>query len=705
MNKADAVINPDINVQVPSSEEPGSRPSPLAFFNGSIEPTRVSAAYTIGLAVVALGMLLLTAAYIGLIGLAAYAGWYHLKHNAGLLTSSGGGWIKLLIYLGPVIAAATLIFFMIKPFFASRGKAASKYSLTPQSDPVLFAFIAKICELVKAPHPTRVDVDCQANASASFRRGLFSLAGNDLTLTIGLPLVQAMTMQEFGGVLAHEFGHFAQGAGMRLTFIIRSINNWFARVVYERDEWDVKLAQTASSIDLRIGILLHLTRFCIWLSRRILWVLMHLGHGLSCFMLRQMEYDADSYEAKVVGGAAFAQTSAKLHNLSAGSSWAFHQMRESWRNRRLPENLPLFINLSVNNLPFDLKQKIDEAHGKRKTRLFDTHPCDADRIRAAEALQQTGVFHCDAPASDLFNDFVGLSKTVTRFYYKDDLELDITEHNLVSQDASIQESQSQAEGQRALASFFFGLSLPYRPLVLETPDAPAAELIENVKTARAGMEASHKEVAHALKQYEEAEELYQRGLNALNQSNQQACGKALVAMEAVIPIISAFEQQAQIRLSSALALLNRPEIASRIADANALQSEAAQHGVIFAGLGRAFGPLQELRRNFEAFATTLQMRSDSSRSQKAEQRINQLSLELEGNIKAIRVQLEGLQYPFPHAREELSIVEFARSDIPATHKLEALFNNCRCHLSRLLPLYQRVLARLTFIATKVEEQI
>ncbi|EEF59175.1 M48 family metalloprotease [Pedosphaera parvula] len=705
MSNPETVLNPDTHVPVPSIGKP--EPFPLTEFAGGIEATGVSATYTIGLIVVAIGMLLLITAYIGLIGLAGYWGWYHIRHNTFLMSGSGGNLTKMLIYLTPAFAAGTLIFFMIKPFFAGRGKGPANYSLTPQSDPILFAFIAKICETVKAPLPSRVDVDCQVNASASFRRGLLSLAGNDLTLTIGLPLVQAMTMEELGGVLAHEFGHFAQGAGMRLTFIIRTINNWFGRVVYERDEWDLKLAQIASSIPIRIGIFLHLTRLCIWLSRRILWVLMHVGHGLSCFMLRQMEYDADSYEAKVVGSQVFAQTSAKLHNLSAGSSWAYHQMRESWRNRRLPENLPLFISLSVHNLPPDVKQKIDEAKGKRKTRIFDTHPCDADRIRAAQALQQAGVFHCDAPAADLFSDFAGLSKTVTRFYYQDDLELKITEHNLVAQDLSIKDGQSQAEGHRSLTAFFFNLHLAYRPIFLseEFSTVPVANLIENINKARAAMASSQKDVAAALKQYEEAEALYQRGLNAVNQSNQQAGEKALATMQNLLPAISAFEQHAQTRLSSALALLNHPDIASKITEADALKAEAAQLSPIFSSLGRAFEQLQELRRGFEALTAMLEMRRDSKRKERVEQRISHLSPQLESFIKAIRVQLEGLPYPFPHAREEITLAEFARSDIPATQKLEALFNNCNCHLNRLLPLYQRLLGRLTFIASKVEEQI
>jgi hypothetical protein len=53
------------------------------------------------------------------------------------------------------------------------------------------------------------------------RLGVFK---KDLVLTIGLPLVAGLSVREFGGVLAHEFGHFAQGGGMRLTALVRYVN-------------------------------------------------------------------------------------------------------------------------------------------------------------------------------------------------------------------------------------------------------------------------------------------------------------------------------------------------------------------------------------------------------------------------------------------------------------------------------------------------
>ena len=110
---------------------------------------------------------------------------------------------------------------MFKPLLAARPKRAQPLALNPSDNPLLYAFIAKICDAVGAPTPQRIDMDCQLNASASFRRGFRSMKGSDLVLTIGLPLVANFSAREFAGVVAHEFGHFTQGAGMRLSYIIR----------------------------------------------------------------------------------------------------------------------------------------------------------------------------------------------------------------------------------------------------------------------------------------------------------------------------------------------------------------------------------------------------------------------------------------------------------------------------------------------------
>jgi len=339
--------------------------------------------------------------------------------------------LRLLAYGGPIVVGAILLIFLIKPLFARRASKITPYSLNPRSEPLLFAFIEKISRLVRAPMPTRVDLDCRLNASASLRRGALSLAGNDLVLTIGLPLVAGMDMRQFAGVLAHELGHFAQGGGMKLTYLVRSINNWFARVVYERDTWDAAL-EASQAADGRLGIVVLATRFGVWLSRGLLWLLMMLGQGVSCFLLRQMEYDADSCEAKVCGSSGFAPTAQRLETLEAGTQEAYGVLAECYRTRRqLPDNLPLFIVNHAAELSREIQNQIREELEQSKTGLLDTHPAVSDRIRAAQALNEPGVFHLSEPATRLFENFESLSKVITQLHYREDLELEVLEHNLV----------------------------------------------------------------------------------------------------------------------------------------------------------------------------------------------------------------------------------------------------------------------------------
>src|SRR5215475_2437364 len=265
---------------------------------GETRPKSVSLLYKLGLAAVALVMVLLPIIYVGIIVLVTWGVCEHALHPRYQL---GGGILALLGYLAPIIVGGMLVFFMIKPLFARRPKDYEPHGVLPGEEPELFRLIYAVCDTVQAPRPAQVLVDFQVNAFAAFRRGLPDLLRRRLTLSIGLPLVAGLSVRQFGGVLAHEFGHFSQGAAMRLTFIVRSVNAWFARVVYERDAWDDRLQSAAACSDFRIRIILHMARGTVWLSRRILWLLMNLGHLISCFMLRQMEFDADRLETQVAG--------------------------------------------------------------------------------------------------------------------------------------------------------------------------------------------------------------------------------------------------------------------------------------------------------------------------------------------------------------------------------------------------------------------
>ncbi len=401
----------------------------LAAFGGSIPRTSVSMLYRCGSILVVVMLLLLPLVYVAMVLAAAYGVYYYAAHFHFLLESMGGGprfyLLKLVAYFAPLIAGSVLVLFMSKPLFARRAPRAQPLALNPAAEKTLFAFIARICDLVGAPMPSRIDLNCDLNAAASFRRGISSLFKNDLVLTLGLPLVAGLNLRQFAGVVAHEFGHFTQGFGMRLSYVIRGINAWFARVAYERDAWDVWLEQCSQEAqDGRIALVIWFTQLAIGVSRLILKLLMRLSHLVSCFLLRQMEYDADTHEIKVAGSAAFESTARRLRVLGAGLGNAYKEMRTTWNlSRRLPDNLPAYLVHHEAHLPPLLRQSIDNRLGLARTGWFDTHPSDADRIRRARRADDPGVFQLDVPANVLFANIEVVSKQVTQLHYADDLNI------------------------------------------------------------------------------------------------------------------------------------------------------------------------------------------------------------------------------------------------------------------------------------------
>jgi hypothetical protein len=143
----------------------------------------------------------------------------------------------------------------------------------------------------------------------------------------------------------------------------------------------------------------------------------------------------------------------------------------------------------------------------------------------------------------------------------------------------------------------------------------------------------------------------------------------------------------------------------KIKNAESLQQEAARLNVVFVRLGQAFGSLQEIRRKTNALTSVCEARREPKRAERANQRIAELTPDLARLTKEVQNIIQGVPYPFHHPVEDLTLDAYARNDIAASNKLQALYNDCACQLNRLLPLYGRVLGRVTFIALKVEEAI
>jgi Zn-dependent protease with chaperone function len=513
------------------TDHPPPRPdySILSGFRPVITRPRASVLYQFSLLLVSVTMLLLPLIYLALVGAAAYGVYFHAVHHWSPIMHFGGVGgqamvLKFLVYLIPLLVGVLVVFFMFKPIFAGQPKGAQPLALNPADNPLLYAFIEKICETVGAPSPKRIDLDCDLNASASFRRGLWSMAGGDLVLTIGLPLVANLSAAEFAGVVAHEFGHFKQSVGMRLCYLIRRVNFWFIRVVYQRDAWDEALEEWSNQARAAwIVLMVWCAQIGVWFARLVLRLLMYIGLLIGGFLIRQMEYDADACQIRLVGSETFERTHRKLATLSAATELMYKKIHATWRKtHQLPDNLSELLRHSHEHLPAPTLQKIEDRYGLERTRLFDSHPSPADRIRRARRAQDPGAFHDDRPASSLFASFEHPARFVTLLHYTDDLGIPVAREMLVRVQTR---SDVPNEGGRQTdpvatevhQSYFLGILPLILPLQLEPPapsDNYAADFTELAQVSN-----SLREVADQLKsigtQYQQATEQLIRSRSAI----------------------------------------------------------------------------------------------------------------------------------------------------------------------------------------------
>lgn len=454
-----------------------SLPSEIASaLSTRVQPVRTPAGYRLAAAGVAVGMVLLPLIYVALVIGLAWGVWWYATHMTPLL--GRGGFATVVAYGGPIVIGTLVVAALVKPLFAPRRKKGEPVSLSPEAEPAVFAFVSRLADAVGAPRPRRVDVDCRANASASFRRGVLSMAGNDMVLTVGLPLADALTVRQLAGVIAHEFGHFAQGGGMRMTYLVESISGWFARVVYERDVFDEKLERAANSTAGLVGLVLGLAMYGVMLGRWVLRGLMNVGRWLSRGLLRQMEFDADRYEVRVAGVEAFRQTSDRLALLNVAEQNAYADLDIRIRERRVPDDLPALIAATESEIPETATAAfLAEVHAA-KTGPLDTHPAVAERVASAEREGGDGLPFPDAPARSLFSDFGALARRATQALY--DTALADVPVTVVRIEETLADRAAEVAAFTALTRLASGVGdlPPLSPAILTgpAPEAPAEAL-------------------------------------------------------------------------------------------------------------------------------------------------------------------------------------------------------------------------------------
>jgi len=391
-----------------------------------IKRQRTSIMYRLCLGFLSIFMMAMPLAYVAFVALTAFLVYqytFHLLPGYSKDIGLRGGRAIIVIYtvlITPVIAGITVIIFMCKPIFFSIvgfGPGRTRM-LTRTGEPVLFELVDQVCESIRAPKPLSIEVDSQVNASASYGAGFRGIFKSELVLRIGVPLVAGLSVRQLSGVLAHEFGHFSQGAGMRAQLIITAINQWFAKVVYDRDSVDEMLDDAIEGSESAFVIVLWVAKGCVVLVRSILWCFMFAAYAASTVFSRQMEFDADRYEIGLVGSDTFISSNEEFHRLGYANQKAMQGLLALLQKAVLIDNLPRMIQVCRNKMTAAELAMINESISQGKTGLLDTHPCARERNEAAATLDQPGVFTIDRPARELFQHYDALCVNVTNDFYR-----------------------------------------------------------------------------------------------------------------------------------------------------------------------------------------------------------------------------------------------------------------------------------------------
>ncbi len=387
--------------------------------------------YTLLLWLVALLSCLLPLVYFGLV---AALGWLGYVYYAEWAPRTINGW-AMVAWTVPGFVLGVLILFLLKPLFAPRAKMPDAVRL-PDSELAFRGAVVSLCRAVGVAPPREIYLSHAVNAWVQFSAGPAGLVGGARTLTIGLPLVAGMSARQLVGVLAHEFGHFAQRGGMRAAYVINHVNRWLESRAYHRDEWDERLQRWLDDgEDGDGGNLFHLmcgiAQFCLGLTRVFLRGLFQLSFRMSRRLSQEMEFDADRYEVAVAGSDGFAATALRLRALSQAMAEVDRLNRKAWREGSLVVDLPAAAALRMSQWSADDWQAVERLlENDDETRYWDSHPADQARIANAMARPVAGMFVDERPAAELFADFPALCRTVTEHYYRA-MDLEFGARNLL----------------------------------------------------------------------------------------------------------------------------------------------------------------------------------------------------------------------------------------------------------------------------------
>jgi Zn-dependent protease with chaperone function len=232
--------------------------------------------------------------------------------------------------------------------------------LTNSESRKLFEFVGDICKKLKAARPHKILITDEFNA-AVVTIPRFGMFGRRVYLLLGLPLMKALSAEQFRAVIIHEIGHISGKHGS------------FAKWAYQLQESWSRIFESQAQ---------HENKAAFLYEKFVKWFFPYFG-AYSFVLMREHEREADSYAVQYAGERPLGEALLALRTRTAMLSEVFWKGIEK---ENAEHDLPTPMLFSRMMMAFDSSDRERDELTIEKaleipTDYADTHPSLAERLK------------------------------------------------------------------------------------------------------------------------------------------------------------------------------------------------------------------------------------------------------------------------------------------------------------------------------------
>jgi len=132
--------------------------------------------------------------------------------------------------VGILLAAGAVVQGVLFWLPVGRHQPVGERALVPEEEEGLRRLIGQVARGIGARPPARIFLTAEANAYASFHRGLPGVLAGDAKLTVGLPLLDGLEPDQLRAIVVHELAHLRDVCAMRVCAIAFEIEGGLTRM-------------------------------------------------------------------------------------------------------------------------------------------------------------------------------------------------------------------------------------------------------------------------------------------------------------------------------------------------------------------------------------------------------------------------------------------------------------------------------------------